>query len=238
MIQKQERHPKYNEFLVACCSSFSRAEYLLRRYPELLETKEGVGETPLHYLAIENRCEAVEFLIQKGAQVDAQTHFQATPLIHAARLGWLEMVGLLLKAGADPGARSDLEGSALHSAAGAYKQNAVAVIKLLLDHGANVDIRQPIKGTPLMMSVKSGNIELVRLLLSRGADPNAVSFGESVLHIAAASTECKAEMIDLLLQAGADPQVLDDDGETPYQVAIAAGNLVVADALVRATGEK
>ena len=67
MTQKrEERHPKYNEFLIACCSSFSKAEYLLRTHPELLEMKDAVGETPLHPLSIEDRCEAVEFLIKCG----------------------------------------------------------------------------------------------------------------------------------------------------------------------------
>jgi ankyrin repeat protein len=42
-----------------------------------------------------------------------------------------------------------------------------------LDQGAVIDARDEAGRTPLMLAVTQGQIEVVRLLLARGADPNA-----------------------------------------------------------------
>jgi ankyrin repeat protein len=236
-VKPEERHPKYGEFLYACCASTSKAEYLLRTHPELLEIRDGVGETPLHYLAIEDRCEAVSFLIKCGAQVNTCCSSEATPLMHAAGLGLKDMVAILLAASADPNARNLLYGSALHHAATA-KANSVEIATLLLNGGAEIELPDDSENTPLMAAAKEGNAGVVQLLLARGADPNARNrYGDSVLHVAAFSMHCGAEAIELLLSEGANPRATDEDSETPYQIAVARGNMEVADALGRATGE-
>lgn len=236
-MKHEERHPKYNEFLCACCASQSKAEYLLRTHPELLETKQGTDETPLHWLAIENWCEAVEFLIRCGADVNTRTHFGATPLVDAAGLGLKEMVALLLKSGADPNARSVLDGSALHRVARADR-NRVEIAGMLLDHGGEIELLDDWENTPLMAAAKEGQADLVLLLVERGANPNAKNKSqETVLHLAAGSKEHATEVVEVLLQAGADARALDWGGETPYQVAIAHGNVAAADVLAKACGE-
>lgn len=48
---------------------------------------------------------------------------------------------------------------------------AIDTVRLLLDRGAAVDVRDSKGMTPLMMACRGGFVELVALLLSRGADP-------------------------------------------------------------------
>jgi ankyrin repeat protein len=233
-VSGEERHPKYNEFLCACCASHSKAEYLLRTHPELLNAGTGSDETPLHWLAIENWCEPVEFLIGCGADVNTHTQFGATPLVDAAGLELTEMVALLLKAGADPNARCSLDGSALHRVARA-KKNRVEIAGMLLDHGGAIELRDNFGNTPLMTAAKEGRVDLVRLLLDRGANPNAKNrSNETVLHLAAESEDHAAEVVEILLKAGADARALDWGGETPYQVALSHGNVAAADVLAGA----
>ena len=53
--------------------------------------------------------------------------------------------------------------------------NDVETMRLLLDHGADVDARQQMGYTPLHAAATNGNQPLVELLLARGADPRATS---------------------------------------------------------------
>jgi ankyrin repeat protein len=45
-----------------CFNSLEQAAILLESEPSLLTERTGTGETPLHYLAVENQLEAVQFL--------------------------------------------------------------------------------------------------------------------------------------------------------------------------------
>lgn len=72
--------------------------------------------------------------------------------------------------------------------------------------------------------------EMAKLLLSFGADPNAVNDeGIAALHLAASS-----EMVDILLAAGADINLPSKDGSTPlYVSASEADGLEAVEALLR-----
>jgi ankyrin repeat protein len=59
----------------------------------------------LHRAAAEGNLERARRLIREGAAVDAFDPIGYTPLHHAVRNGWFEMVRLLLDAGADINAR-------------------------------------------------------------------------------------------------------------------------------------
>jgi len=69
--------------------------------PDLLRVRNGIGESVLHFLVVENCLEAVAWLIGKGAEVDTQNEFGQTPLMEAASLGLIEMCRLLVSHGAN-----------------------------------------------------------------------------------------------------------------------------------------
>jgi len=108
-------------------------------HPELLEYQgsAGAGETALHYLVIENRLEAVQYLIARGADVNTREH-GTTPLMNAAILGLTEMIQLLVSHGAQINARDDLEETALHYAA---SRDRLETVELLLRLGADRTIQ-------------------------------------------------------------------------------------------------
>ncbi len=76
------------------------ALHLLSEDPGLVQEKTSIGETALHFLAVENQLEAVEMLHERGADINTVNDCGGTPLSDAASLGCVEMVQILLERGA------------------------------------------------------------------------------------------------------------------------------------------
>jgi ankyrin repeat protein len=93
-----------------------------------------LGSAPLHQACYYNRVQSAEILLSRGANIELRELYnQRTPLIHAAFQGTLEMVALLLDAGADIHAKDKNGWRALHAAASVGKASIVA---LLISKGA------------------------------------------------------------------------------------------------------
>lgn len=119
-----------------------------------------------------------------------------TPLHWAVRANDVEAVQHLLRAGANPDAANRYGVTPLSLAA----TNASApLIQALLQAGAHPT------GSILMTAARTGNPEIVRMLIARGADANAreSSLGETALMWAAA--ENHPEAVRALIEHGADP---------------------------------
>ena len=75
---------------------------------------------------------------------------------------------------------------------------------------------------------------MVELLARQGANPNARGdyLGWTPLHVAV-QDKANAEVVKVLLASGADPTIADTRGETPYDLARAAGRADIAALLKR-----
>ncbi|KAJ7659522.1 ankyrin repeat-containing domain protein, partial [Mycena rosella] len=83
-----------------------------------------------------------------------------------------------------------------------------AIAKLLIKHGANLDIDGDLYGTPLQAAVKAGHEAVVEILLDNGADVNFAGYvSQPALQIAVALGNEK--MVRLLLDRGASVQAQD-----------------------------
>ncbi|EXI92498.1 MAG: ankyrin repeat protein [Candidatus Accumulibacter sp. BA-94] len=71
------------------------------------------GWSPLVYAAFSGRTAVVEYLLTKGAEVNATTPNGSTALLFAARFGHLEVVELLLRNKADPNMANDRGATAI-----------------------------------------------------------------------------------------------------------------------------
>ena len=95
--------------------------------------------------------------------------------------------------------KSNFGGTALHRAAASGHE---AVVRLLLENGAGVDVQDKLGATALRGAAASGHEAVVRLLLENGAGVDDKSkFGRSALHRAVASGH--EAVVRLLLEDGA-----------------------------------
>jgi len=181
-----------------------------RRTLELLSLRgidvnvEVGGFTPLMAAAYSGDLEAVTWLVEHGANVDARTEAGCTALNGAAVSGNAGVVKLLLERGADPNVRymePDTIGDFQTPALNAAWQGNVACLKLLVDRGADVNVQGgPFLRTPLLCAATTGSEATVRLLLAKGANGQAQDWkGDTPL--AWAQRRGDTNIVELLRQA-------------------------------------
>ena len=130
---------RFHSLCDAMFNDWGAAQALIEADPTIIESRSGIGETALHYLAVENHLEGVRWLWQRGADINTRDNFQGTPLIAAVSLGYLELCRSLLDNGADIYATDHIGRTAI-SAASDADRNQDALLELLLLHKGNADI--------------------------------------------------------------------------------------------------
>lgn len=121
---------------------------------------------------------------------------------------------LLEECGANPNALGEEYGNAL--TASAY-DGTVSILQLLIQHGA--DLNAP-EGYPLQTAAANGHTEMVKVLLSRGANPNGFSKGfADGTPLQAASVAGNVDIARLLLDRGANPDYGAGEFHNPITVA-------------------
>ncbi|UMM43345.1 hypothetical protein L5515_018874 [Caenorhabditis briggsae] len=170
--------------------------------------------------------EEIRYVLMRGAQVDGQVTAGLTPLHYACYINYQAAAKLLLNLGAKVQAVDNIGCSALHLCAehGHYR-----MIKLLLQYmnvveqyetpefrvGDKYPQRENVD-EPLRLAIKNGHYDCARLLLTNGANANAIYFdGPEITQVSPLDTN----FLELLLEFGADPNVFDRKGLTPIMKA-------------------
>jgi ankyrin repeat protein len=145
----------------------------------------------------------VERLIARGASPNARDA-QGTPALMAAALfADADTVERLLKHGADPNLADESGATALM-----WSVPDRSKIQSLLDHGAAVDARSETGRTALLVAASyPGTVDLLRLLLARGADLRAQDrAGTTALALAVRSAD--VDVVRFLVERGLSPDAL------------------------------
>ncbi|KAM3261143.1 hypothetical protein ACQJBY_052043 [Aegilops geniculata] len=175
------------------------------------------GETPLFCSAHSGRAAAATYLLDHGA--DPSAGKGRSPVHGAAARGHCEMLEMLLSRGADVDMDS-VQGTPLHAAL-LYRQDGT--MKILLEHHADPNKVFAIGFTPLSWALRpmpTVSLESVKLLIEAGADVNFIDFtGDSYVMLAVKYDIPGTGILKCLLDDGANPNIPDECGTTPIELA-------------------
>src|SRR5688572_23429193 len=205
--------------------------------------KNPEGETPLMAVARAGKVDAAKRLLEAGADINAKEDFGGqTALMWAAAQSQAEMVKLLASKGADLNARGvirqwerkviteprpkDMNKGGFTPLIYAAREGCVECARYLVEAGADRDIEDPERLTPLTMALLNLHFEFAAYMVKAGADVDKWDlFGRSPLYLAAdmstlptkgngamavIPSEDSVSALDvakLLLDAGANPNL-------------------------------
>ncbi|KAH8834271.1 hypothetical protein DL96DRAFT_1810581 [Flagelloscypha sp. PMI_526] len=194
------------ELAIKCCD-------LLLQHGASMKYLGEVG-TPLHVAAVEENLEVAQFLVERGADVNAAGGPFGTPLQAAAQCASLEIVKLLVDNGAEVN-RVEAGRTALQVATW---PGSLVVVRFLVEKGA--DVNYVGEESPILCAAAwTGRLEVVELLLENGADVNAGGAGESPTALHAAVESGNLEIVQLLVEKGADINAVGRDNKTVLEAA-------------------
>ena len=225
----------------------------------------GGGLTALILAARENDLESARLLVAAGADINEASNAGWTPLLIAANNRNYQLGKFLMERGADVNKANTTAFTPLYLATdnrniegGDFPvpkpdMDHLEFIKLLLDHKAdpnlavngNTETRTIFTmqwfyeagATPFIRAAQSGDTVLMKLLLSHGADPKAVTKnGDNALHAAGGigwvegvtyewSKEENVDAIRMLLDLGLNPNDQDKEGRTALMGAAMKGRV-------------
>lgn len=161
-------------FQAARSGEAGRLKKMLELHPQLVHSENAEGMTLLGYAAHFGSPEAVQALLDYGAEVNALSHSKVAYIpsntaLHAALVGQrsLDVIRMLLEHGANPEIRDSNGHTSLHTAA--FHDNNAEIIRLLLQHGANVNTTDKEGETALSHASKQNNARVAALLREYGS---------------------------------------------------------------------
>jgi ankyrin repeat protein len=182
-----------------------------------VHTEDKYGTTLLHIAARDGCVEMVRRLLKEKVKVNSRDKDDgSSPLdlaisyrvSSAEEKDYMIIVNMLIEAGANVHHKNNYNSTLLHSAAA---QGNLEVVKLLIAHEVEINLKDNIGNTPLYIAVA-----------------NSASSNAGILE-----QQCYLEVIDLLIQRGAMIDVENNDGYTPLQRAVRDGSDKVVIYLIK-----
>jgi ankyrin repeat protein len=215
-----------------------------------VDFRQNAGISPLCVAAMKNQPEIAELLISYGADVNQGLNEEhgVNPLLAATIGNYSELADMLVSKGAKSGLhlaalRGDIDAvksfleqqiflinstrnrgmTPLHLAAiGGHRQ----VVELLLTSSATIDFFTSASQTPLYQAAKFNQLEVVDLLIDRGADPNLA------LALYVATKQNYPELVKLLIAKGVDINYQSGATDTPLHTAAKLGLIEIVQVLL------
>jgi len=191
------------------------------------------GYTPLHFATFYSAPVAViEALLKKGADINAVSDKDHTPLYCALYRRNDDIVKLLLDRGANPNILISQVPLIQYTMIHYTKEDSLYdIITYMVEKGADIHMKG--ETTCLMSAAVIGDIILIRYCLLRGCDINAQRLdGNTALMLAALNGHLTC--VEDLVEAGADCTIKNNTGKTA--LTLASQHDLIAEYLCKAMG--
>ncbi|XP_069587576.1 transient receptor potential cation channel subfamily A member 1 isoform X2 [Ranitomeya imitator] len=238
---------EYEGTALHCASKYGHLELMLmiinQTSEEALNTLDDKGSTPLHWAVFKNQVDSVKVLLSRGANPNILNFYRMSPLHMAIDMHYNNIVEALLdNTTTNVNLEGDLGNTPIMQAC--YKENPEALL-MLLNHGAKLCKRNKIGCFPIHMSVFTGSLKCMELVLKKGEEfgfsiEDHINFTDneksSPLHVAVQNG--RLEVVKACIGYGAKIDRKQIDNATPLHFAATQGATEIVKFMVSSyTGE-
>lgn len=131
----------------------------------------------LTFSIINNRINFVKFLVDNGSKININLDSILSPIWQASAHGNFQIVSYLISKGAIVNFLKQYLSPLIIASSKGY----VNIVRLLLKHNAEVNVRDMIDLTPLIDACNKGNLQIVKLLVKYGANIHAKGRGMTAI---------------------------------------------------------
>ena len=202
-------------------------------YQSQKQPPDNEGMTALHAAAKGGHYRAVEFLIQREANVDALMIHKFTPLHLAVTAQHTQLVRYLIDRRANVNAQNAQGQTPL------FKSDR-QITRMLLKAQANPNVIDNGVNTSLHYAAYNNHVEAIKLLTGANANVNIRNReGKTALwlvcdHADMLNVQRSLESVHILLQCRADPNISCKEGKSPLELCIYKNESTLADRLFKA----
>ena len=176
-------------------------------------------------------CDAVDRLLQAGADVNIISRQGYSPLGVACYHGYLGIVDRLLI----HGAIIDIYDNISPPLISAVEGGEFGIVDRLIQMGANVDIESYAGETPLSMAINERQLKIMKLLMDNGVNPDTIGdladlrsheLIDMWLEIYdITKIKDMNDIMDKLIYLGVNVNAIDENGYTPLMIAVRESNV-------------
>ncbi|XP_046567998.1 serine/threonine-protein phosphatase 6 regulatory ankyrin repeat subunit A-like [Haliotis rubra] len=197
-----------------------------------LSLRDARGDNILHHVCSGGHVELLKYVLsQKTVDINSRGCDNMTPVMEAGQRGHKEVVGLLVKNGANLSLKADRSNNILHLAC---FRGHVEVVKYVLSQNAvDINSRGNSSKTPVMDAGRNGHKDMVELLVQNGANLSlSDAHGDNILHYVCSGGH--VEVLKYVLSRDTEDINRRGNGnKTPVMVAGERGHRDVVELLVQ-----
>ena len=197
-----DKSPAVPIYYAALCGFRDLVEHLIAKHSQDVNADGGYYVRPLVAALAGEHFRTADLLCHKGADLDVRGY--DGNMSHAAAFsGNSKVLRKLIEYGfTDIDAENNGGYTPLHCASDIGNLSGGSVLRLLLEHGAGINVRATDGRTPLHIASTTGMLEAMHVLLEHGADVEVKNNdGKTALQVAASRGRDKA--VELLREHGA-----------------------------------
>ena len=227
------RYNNFNEtplFLAAdYCENLELVEFLVKKGAHLNQIT-SYGQSPIMAAAVNGHLEIVKYLASKHADLDIKDKNDQTIIHLAAKHNRSSVIEEILDLETTPrdfmvNENDQLDNTPLHLACA---EGFLETVRVLVEHGAEIDNKNEDEQTPFHMAASAGHTEVVEYICGhdKGAVNDLDEDDNTALHLAASNK--MSQTVDVLLEHGSDVRKRNDKDWTPLDCAAASGSFKCA----------